>query len=134
MLTKKWSILYFLLALSDQPSAVAPDGFTDNQPLSYLGLHNLDTNRVRERANTEQSDTAMSAPHSQNGSTHSPSQGGKTGYADLLSDKSRNAQSEAEESALLRDLIFVSQGIDGKMIKFDAEAKIFSIDPDVSKE
>lgn len=134
MLTKKWSILYFLLALSDQPSAVPLDGFTDNQPLSYLGLHNLDTTRVRERADTGQSDTTMSVSHSKHGSTHTPSQGGSTAYADLLNDQSRNSQPEVEESTLLRDLIFVSQGIDGKMIKFDAEAKIFSIDPDVSKE
>lgn len=38
---------------------------------------------------------------------------------------------EVEESALLRDLIFVFQGIDGKMIKFGAESGTCSIDPSV---
>lgn len=38
---------------------------------------------------------------------------------------------EVEESALLRDLIFVFQGIDGKMVKFGAESGTCSIDPSV---
>jgi hypothetical protein len=63
-----------------------------------------------------------------------PIQERRSAYAELLNDQSRNSQPVVEESALLRDLIFVSQGIDGKMIKFDAEAKIFSMDPSVSKE
>lgn len=38
---------------------------------------------------------------------------------------------EVEESAILRDLIFVFQGIDGKMVKFGAESGTCSIDPSV---
>lgn len=40
-------------------------------------------------------------------------------------------EQEVEESALLRDLIFVFQGIDGKMVKFGAESGTCSIDPSV---
>ncbi|KAK3813111.1 MAG: Spc98 family-domain-containing protein [Benniella sp.] len=134
VLTKKWSILYFLLAVSDQSSATGLDGFTESQPLSYLGLHNLDTGRERERTNTAQSnDPVMAGTHSWHGSTTQvPTQERRSAYAELLNDQSRNSQPVVEESALLRDLIFVSQGIDGKMIKFDAEAKIFSMDPSVN--
>lgn len=40
-------------------------------------------------------------------------------------------EQEVEESALLRDLIFVFQGIDGKMVKFGAESGTCSIDSSV---
>ncbi|KAI8363595.1 Spc98 family-domain-containing protein [Mortierella sp. GBAus27b] len=133
VLTKKWPILYFLLAVSDQSSSSAAlDSYTDGQPLSYMGLHNLDTTRTRERTNTKASDTSMARTHSQQGSTPLPSQERRPAYADLLDDQRANGQSEVEETALLRDLIFVSQGIDGNMIKFDANAKIFSIDSSVN--
>ncbi|KAI8605941.1 Spc98 family-domain-containing protein [Dissophora ornata] len=131
VLTKKWSILYFLLAVSDQTTAAALDSRSSNQPLSFLGLHNLDTTRARKRTSTEQSGTTMAA-HSRHGYTHIPSQLRTTAYADLLNDQNKSGQPEVEESALLRDLIFVFQGIDGKMIKFGAESGTCSIDPSVN--
>ncbi|KAG0327927.1 Gamma-tubulin complex component 3, partial [Podila humilis] len=38
-------------------------------------------------------------------------------------------EEQVEESAILRDLMFVFQGIDGKMVKFGAESGTCSIDP-----
>ncbi|KAI7826489.1 Spc98 family-domain-containing protein [Gamsiella multidivaricata] len=131
VLTKKWSILYFLLAVSEQSSTAALDSRSNNQPLSFLGLHNLDTARTRDRKGTEQADTTM-ASHSGHGSTHIPSQSRTTAYANLLNDQIRNGQQEVEESALLRDLIFVFQGIDGKIVKFGAESGACAIDPSVN--
>ncbi|KAG0314037.1 Gamma-tubulin complex component 3 [Dissophora globulifera] len=140
VLSKKWSTLYFLLAVSDQSSSVAQDSrANDHQPLSFLGLHNLDTTRVRERTSREHSNTTTAA-HSRHGSMHIPTQISRTtaklisapapatAYTNLLNDQSRYAQPEVEESALLRDLIFVFQGIDGKMIKFGTESGTCSID------
>ncbi|KAF8952057.1 Gamma-tubulin complex component 3 [Haplosporangium bisporale] len=139
VLKKKWSVLYFLLAVSDQASAS-----TDrSQSLPYLGLHSLDTTRVRERererTSTAQSDTTMAA-HSRHGSMHAPPSqpsgsrisGGYVGSPlGEGNDQGRHQgkEQEVEESALLRDLMFVFQGIDGKMVKFGAESGTCSIDP-----
>ncbi|KAG0332525.1 Gamma-tubulin complex component 3 [Podila horticola] len=108
----------------------------------------LDTTRVRERerTSTAQSDTTMAA-HSRHGSMHAPSSqpsgsgsgsqahisGGYVGLH-MGGDQDRPVEEheeheEVEESALLRDLIFVFQGIDGKMVKFGAESGTCSIDP-----
>ncbi|KAG0356499.1 Gamma-tubulin complex component 3 [Podila minutissima] len=141
VLKKKWSVLYFLLAVSDQASTS-----TDrSQSLPYMGLHSLDITRVRERererTSTAQSDTTMAA-HSRHGSMHAPSpqpsgsgpqshrSGGYVG-SPLGGDQGRPVEEheEVEESAILRDLIFVFQGIDGKMVKFGAESGTCSIDP-----
>ncbi|KAG0352909.1 Gamma-tubulin complex component 3, partial [Gamsiella multidivaricata] len=115
----------------EQSSTAALDSRSNNQPLSFLGLHNLDTARTRDRKGTEQADTTM-ASHSGHGSTHIPSQSRTTAYANLLNDQIRNGQQEVEESALLRDLIFVFQGIDGKIVKFGAESGACAIDPSVN--
>ncbi|KAF9360428.1 Gamma-tubulin complex component 3 [Mortierella sp. AD094] len=141
VLTKKWSVLYFLLAVSDQSSATALDNrsSSSNQPLSFLGLHNLDTTKVRERTSTKQSDTSM-ATHSRHGSMHISSNArptiptsGTTAYMNLINEQVKSGQQrEVEESALLRDLIFVFQGINGKMINFEAESGTFAIDPSIN--
>ncbi|KAG0033066.1 Gamma-tubulin complex component 3 [Podila clonocystis] len=141
VLKKKWSVLYFLLAVSDQASTS-----TDrSQSLPYLGLHSLDTTRVRERererTSTAQSDTTMAA-HSRHGSMQAassqpsgsgsqPRMSGVHVGSSLGGDEGRPVveHEEVEESALLRDLIFVFQGIDGKMVKFGAESGTCSIDP-----
>ncbi|KAI1314677.1 Gamma-tubulin complex component 3 [Mortierella claussenii] len=164
LLSKKWSILYFLLTVSDQSSASLaststsnpPRNNMDHRPLSFLGIHNLNTTRARgqERDRNQdrgririvQSDATMVA-HSIHESVHTAPPGsygrqtsapashaaGSPGslYTNLLNDPSRRTHPEVEESALLRDLIFVFQGIDGKMIKFDAESGTCSIDPTV---
>ncbi|KAF9104577.1 Gamma-tubulin complex component 3 [Mortierella sp. AM989] len=143
VLTKKWSILYFLLAVSDHSPTASQDNrsSSSNQPLSFLGLHNLDTTKVRERTSAEQPDATMAA-HSRRGSTHISSHarqptiataGTKTAYMNLINEQSRSGhQPEVEESALLRDLIFVFQGIDGKMIKFGEESGTCIIDQSVN--
>ncbi|KAF9100965.1 Gamma-tubulin complex component 3 [Mortierella sp. GBA35] len=145
VLTKKWSILYFLLAISDQSSAAALESRSNNQPLSFLGLHNLETGeaggQTRERTSTEQSDLTMAA-HSRHGSLQMPtsqqqSRKAPSASATLLSgdpqaSNSTHTTGEVEESALLRDLIFVFQGIDGKMIKFGAESGTCTIDPSLN--
>ncbi|KAG0307065.1 Gamma-tubulin complex component 3 [Linnemannia gamsii] len=141
VLTKKWSILYFLLAISDQSSAAALEGRSNQQPLSFLGLHNLETGagRTRERTHTEQSDATM-ATHSRHGSLQMPlsqqSRKATAGNAPLLPGDQHQQNNtnntniyEADESVLLRDLMFVFQGIDGKMIKFGAESGTCTIDP-----
>ncbi|KAK3848672.1 MAG: Spc98 family-domain-containing protein [Linnemannia gamsii] len=149
VLTKKWSILYFLLAISDQSSTAALEGRSNQQqPLSFLGLHNLETGagRTRERErerSTEQSDMTMAA-HSRHGSLQIPvsqqqQQPRKrtTGYSPLSagdhpqgnSSNSSSSSQEVEESDLLRDLIFVFQGIDGKLVKLGAESGTCTIDP-----
>ena len=56
-------------------------------------------------------------------------------YATLLSgdpQASNSTPREVEESALLRDLIFVFQGIDGKMVKFGVESGTCTIDPSLN--
>ncbi|KAK5827942.1 Spc98 family-domain-containing protein [Linnemannia elongata] len=146
VLTKKWSILYFLLAISDQSSAAALEGRSNQQPLSFLGLHNLETGagRGRERTSTEQSDTTMAA-HSRHGSLQiplsqqsrkvtaagyaGPSQGDQHQQSNSQHGTNNSNFHEVEESVLLRDLIFVFQGIDGKMVKFGAESGTCTIDP-----
>ncbi|KAG9070576.1 Gamma-tubulin complex component 3 [Linnemannia hyalina] len=146
VLTKKWSILYFLLAISDQTSAAALEGRSNQQPLSFLGLHNLETGagRGRERTSTEQSDTTM-ATHSRHGSPQiplpqqsrkvttagyaSPSQGDHHQQSNSQHSTNSSNVHEMEESVLLRDLMFVFQGIDGKMVKFGAESGTCTIDP-----
>ncbi|KAF9133299.1 Gamma-tubulin complex component 3 [Mortierella sp. 14UC] len=141
VLTKKWSILYFLLAISDQSSSAALEGRSNQQqPLSFLGLHNLETGagRARERTSTEQSDMAM-AGHSRHASLQIPSsqqhRKTTTRYSPLSSGDQNNSpdvedqRQEVEESDLLRDLIFVFQGIDGKLVKLGAESGTCTIDP-----
>lgn len=145
MLTKKWSILYFLLAISDQSSAAALEGHSNQQPLSFLGLHNLETGagRGRGRTSTEQSDTTM-AVHSRHGSLQTPlsqqsrkvttagyagpSQGAQHQQSNSQHSTNNSNIHEVEESVLLRDLMFVFQGIDGKMVKFGAESGTCTID------
>ncbi|GJJ70814.1 gamma-tubulin complex component 3 [Entomortierella parvispora] len=129
VLNKKWSVLYFLLALSDQTSADSLDHRTNNQPLSFLGLQTLDTKRTRERTRTEQSDTTMAA-HSRHGSLHIPPQSSRAApYTNLLNEQARNPQQqEVAEAVLLRDLIFIFQGINGKSIKFGTESGSCVID------
>ncbi|KAF8949032.1 Gamma-tubulin complex component 3 [Haplosporangium gracile] len=151
VLTKKWSILYFLLAISDQSSAATLEGRSNQQPLSFLGLHNLETGagRARGRTSTEQSGTTMAA-HSRHESLQVPlSQQSRkattVGHATLTTEnqqQNNNSQHnnnnsnsnvhEVEESVLLRDLMFVFQGIDGKMVKFGSESGTCTIDPSFS--
>ncbi|KAF9969800.1 Gamma-tubulin complex component 3 [Actinomortierella ambigua] len=45
---------------------------------------------------------------------------------------SADKSAEVEESALLRDLMFVFQGIDGKMVRFDSDSGTCVIDPDAN--
>ncbi|KAF9306513.1 Gamma-tubulin complex component 3 [Mortierella antarctica] len=133
---------YCLRILGSDQASTSTDR---SQSLPYLGLHSLDTTRVRERererTSTAQSDTTMAA-HSRHGSMHAPSpqpsgsgpqshrSGGYVGSS-LGGDQGRPVEEheEVEESAILRDLIFVFQGIDGKMVKFGAESGTCSIDP-----
>ncbi|KAF9932969.1 Gamma-tubulin complex component 3 [Mortierella alpina] len=131
VLTKKWSILYFLLALSDQSSTAGKDGRTNNQPLSFLGLHNLETTNARERSRTSLADTgASSRARNEPMQASSVSQSREAAHGTPRNYLNRISEGdEVEESALLRDLIFVFQGIDGKMIKFGAESGTCSIDP-----
>ncbi|KAF9410504.1 Gamma-tubulin complex component 3 [Podila epigama] len=136
VLKKKWSVLYLLLALSDQ-------GSSDNrssQPLPYLGLHNLDTARARDNLRAP----SVATTHTEHGSTppqqhNQPSsqrrsEGGQGRHAgssmggDYVHSSS-NEQEEVPESALLRDLMFVFQGIDGKMVKFGSQTGTCIIDP-----
>ncbi|KAF9169018.1 hypothetical protein BGX21_003319 [Mortierella sp. AD011] len=58
---------------------------------------------------------------------------GATAYMNLMNEQARNGQQrDVEESALLRDLIFVFQGINGKMIKFEEESGTYVIDPSIN--
>ncbi|KAG0213595.1 Gamma-tubulin complex component 3 [Mortierella sp. GBA30] len=134
VLTKKWAILYFLLAVGDQSSAAGQDCRINNQPLSFLGLHNLETASARGNPGTG-SDMATPRDTRRESATHifsssSSSQPKTTANMSLMNVMSRiSDDKEVEESALLRDLIFVFQGIDGTMIKFGAASGKCSIDP-----
>ncbi|KAG0282394.1 Gamma-tubulin complex component 3 [Linnemannia gamsii] len=129
VLSKKWSILYFLLAISDQSSVAALEGRSNQQPLSFLGLHNLETGAERTR---EQSREAMAGyatlssgdQHHQNNSQHNNNNSNNNNNNSNINSNIY----DADESILLRDLMFVFQGIDGKMVKFGAESGTCTID------
>ncbi|KAF9434937.1 Gamma-tubulin complex component 3 [Entomortierella beljakovae] len=118
---------------------IAPTFKVDRATKSANGFYfiSLHTGRSRDRTSTEQSDLTMGA-HSRHGSLHMNSQSrpqsvtSKSAYLNLVDEQGRNGQQpEIEESALLRDLIFIFQGIDGKLIKFGSEPGTCEIDSSV---
>ncbi|KAF9584274.1 Gamma-tubulin complex component 3 [Lunasporangiospora selenospora] len=142
VVTKKWSILYLLHSLSNQ-SAV-DNGQEDStsrhhQSLPFLGLHNLDTpsaarlrSQERERTSTIQSDTTMTG-HSRHGSLQIPTS--TSSHQPTLGQHPDSVVSEiirsqmGDELALLRDLIFLFQGINGKVVQFGSEYGTVVFDP-----
>ncbi|KAF9193806.1 Gamma-tubulin complex component 3 [Haplosporangium sp. Z 767] len=131
VLTKKWSVLYFLLAISDQSSTAVKEISLSARPTSFLGLHNLESTRVQQQQHgTEHEDINISTNTRRESLQARAVQPKDSAYTHLLNDQNADPEErEVDEADLLRDLIFVFQGIDGKMIKFGAESGTCSIDP-----
>ncbi|CAB4494657.1 unnamed protein product [Rhizophagus irregularis] len=108
-ITRKWSILYFLLSLSDQ-SNISEVGKPIEQAFSYRGLQNLSNFRNIE---------TNKQPYEEEANRFIPNQ-----LAEF-----ENSNIEVSEEMLLRDIVFIFQGINGQFIKYNEESLSYIIDP-----
>ncbi|KAF7728906.1 Gamma-tubulin complex component 3 [Apophysomyces ossiformis] len=148
----KWAILYFLHLVSEQnersnSSAPGPSA-TDTPLFSSAGLQDISPqlqpaiSRPYEGTrdplrNTRRKLTREKEPLSQQAYT-SPSDSSLPPSVQLararerLRDSSDTSAPDLPESALLRDLIFIFQGIDGRYIKFDPSIDDYTMDCSVN--
>ncbi|KAI9138608.1 Spc98 family-domain-containing protein [Paraphysoderma sedebokerense] len=145
ILAKRWAVLYFLLAVADQAEFLNEISLIESS-LSGLGLQSLDIpSRVdttynepltSETGHTSQSFREFGARNVNESSrmswSKSPSaehvkdKKGPTGYERYLGVE--NTSYQVPESLLLRDLIYVFQGIDGRFIKYNDEKQEYRVE------
>ncbi|CAB4494656.1 unnamed protein product [Rhizophagus irregularis] len=113
-ITRKWSILYFLLSLSDQSNISEVGKVMNTSPIeqafSYRGLQNLSNFRNIE---------TNKQPYEEEANRFIPNQ-----LAEF-----ENSNIEVSEEMLLRDIVFIFQGINGQFIKYNEESLSYIIDP-----
>jgi gamma-tubulin complex component 3 len=144
LLKHEWSILYFLLSLSDQQEFVSTVIFLigehfENLPkntLSKSGLNasmvQLGLGKIDHQNNSEKTSSLESLPVRE--SRMRPMQPFSNqkdpvynGYY-LINDKNISRPHLIVEMDILRDLLYVFQGIDGRFLKFDARSDAFLLD------
>ncbi|KAJ3043517.1 Gamma-tubulin complex component 3 [Rhizophlyctis rosea] len=122
-LHNKWAVLSFLSAISGQADNVEPVDASVNNAFATFGLRKLPQATASSSSFT-QPDTQR--PREDDDSkTPLPSKPYNSYYA-----KSHKAQTEVTESMLLRDIIYVFQGIDGKYVRYDPSADSFLVNPE----
>ncbi|CAG8494216.1 9687_t:CDS:10 [Diversispora eburnea] len=125
IVTRKWSVLYFLLSVSDQSNSNEMTGILYTAPIeqtfSFRGLQNIQNI----------SSITPSPPRSTLRIQKEDPLPIKTGFPKPDLDNNLNNKYNSEK-LLLRDIIFIFQGINGQYIKWDSEAKSFIIDLKIS--
>ncbi|GES99979.1 gamma-tubulin complex component 3 homolog [Rhizophagus clarus] len=138
-ITRKWSILYFLLSLSDQ-SNINEGKITNTSPIeqafSYRGLQNLSNFRnIETNKQSYEEEVNRFIP---NVSSSSKVSNIKVSKEDELPSRTilikqlaefDHSNVEVSEEMLLRDIIFIFQGINGQFIKYNEESLSYIIDP-----
>ncbi|CAG8501787.1 10373_t:CDS:10 [Ambispora gerdemannii] len=135
MLTQRWAILYFLLSISDSSTT------RDTIPLDYVfssgGLYEPTVKETSEDSqnrfmpNIPSSSTASGAKLKTPISNENPPTAEESLPPDEILRNQSTAKHEISEDLLLRDIVFVFQGIDGQYIKFNRETDSYNIDPKI---
>ncbi|RHZ90285.1 hypothetical protein Glove_1g17 [Diversispora epigaea] len=127
IVTRKWAVLYFLLSVSDQSNSNEMTGILNTAPIeqtfSFRGLQNIQ-NISSITPSPPRSTLRIQKEDPLPTKTGFPKQGPEL-------DNSLNNKYNSEK-LLLRDIIFIFQGINGQYIKWDNEAKSFIIDLKIS--
>ncbi|KAJ3331503.1 hypothetical protein HDU76_003008 [Blyttiomyces sp. JEL0837] len=120
VIQRKWSILYFLLAVSDQNEFVETNNPLDSS-LSVFGLKAPDVKPPLISQNSPaRDDNPLPEDFDQ-------SQPPNTTFRDVAN-KHYFGQDEVTERKLLRDVLYVFQGIDGTYVKFNAKTGAIELD------
>ncbi|CAG8620802.1 16217_t:CDS:10, partial [Racocetra persica] len=132
IVTRKWSILYFLLSVSEQLSSGEVTGSVNNQAFAYRGLQDISKSLEFEKIKSTSEELKnrfvpnvsplpkQSSNYSKEKELLPPKTILTKQLATLESSKlliSKN--NEIPEALLLRDIVFIFQGIDGQYIKYD---------------
>ncbi|CAG8598062.1 10600_t:CDS:10 [Rhizophagus irregularis] len=139
-ITRKWSILYFLLSLSDQSNISEVGKVMNTSPIeqafSYRGLQNLSNFRNIETNKQPYEEEANrfipNVPSSSKVSTIKVSKEEELPPRIILIKQLaefENSNIEVSEEMLLRDIVFIFQGINGQFIKYNEESLSYIIDP-----
>ncbi|KAG9292620.1 hypothetical protein G9A89_006992 [Geosiphon pyriformis] len=138
ILSRRWSILYFLLSLSDQSTFRETIGPIE-QTFASRGLVDISK---KNYSNDPDNHFMPNVPFLSNTSStkiKSATIGEKLFSGDALSPEAilrkhsagLNTKYEISEVLLLRDVVYVFQGIDGQFIKFNTESDSYIVDPKV---
>ncbi|KAI9189378.1 Microtubule-nucleating Tub4p (gamma-tubulin) complex component [Blastocladiella emersonii ATCC 22665] len=141
LLNRRWAILHFLQAVSvhvahSDDSAIGLSVATLSQlpSLATLNLSSarlpLPSNNASANSLLRDSPTPTGSPSRRNrtaSKTFLP--GDRTGFETYL--ESENHSYQIPEAMIIKDLLFVFQGIDGRLIKWDAARNEYVIDPSV---
>ena len=144
LLKHEWSILYFLLSLSDQQEFVSTVIFlngahSENLPKNTLSKSGLNASMVQlglakiyHENNSEKTSFLETLPVRESRTRPmQPFSNQKdpvyNGYY-LVNDKKISRPHLIVEMDILRDLLYVFQGIDGRFLKFDARSDAFLLD------
>ncbi|CAG8502131.1 11284_t:CDS:10 [Cetraspora pellucida] len=128
IVTRKWAILYFLLSVSEQSSNGEVTGNVNNpieQAFAYRGLQDISKSLESERIKSTSEELKNRfipnvSPLSKQSSNYSKEKEPlppKTILNKQLATLDNN--NEIPEALLLRDIVFIFQGIDGQYIKYD---------------
>ncbi|CAG8703806.1 9907_t:CDS:10, partial [Cetraspora pellucida] len=128
IVTRKWAILYFLLSVSEQSANGEVTGNVNNpieQAFAYRGLQDISKSLESERIKSTSEELKNRfipnvSPLSKQSSNYSKEKEPlppKTILIKQLATLDNN--NEIPEALLLRDIVFIFQGIDGQYIKYD---------------
>jgi len=126
VLQQRWSIIYLLHMLSEPTTTYAAPALPP-APILETAFHSLGLDRLDSSTphalETVKANKALEAAAPDDDSTTSR----KARVANTVSEL-HNACHEVSEKALMRDVIFALQGIDGQYIKFDVIADGYTVD------
>ncbi|CAG8543918.1 14495_t:CDS:10 [Acaulospora morrowiae] len=140
IVTRKWAILYFLLSVSDQSSGNEASIIANPAPIekafSLRGLQDIPNYKELERIRS----TSDEANRFMQIAASPPKPSMKLSKEDLPPKIVLNKQlmeldntnKEISEALLLRDIIFIFQGIDGQFVKYNVDEASYIIDPKIS--
>ncbi|KAJ3037161.1 Gamma-tubulin complex component 3, partial [Rhizophlyctis rosea] len=120
VLHNKWAVLAFLMAVGGQGESGGEDVLVDT-PFSNFALRKLPQTSFTPQPNSIPN--AYQTPKETEDRGPVPTKP----YNSYYTAKYHKAQSSISESMLLRDVIYVFQGIDGKYVKYDASADSFLV-------
>ena len=127
MLKREWAVLYLLHRLGGTPAANSSvfNGVFHSDGLEAVGMVASSSSEPQQRQQRQHNAAASAAVGAGKAAQATEHGRAYTQYQDTV-----NTASEISDSVLLRDLVFVIQGIDGRYVKYSQRADGFVADAD----
>eukprot|EP00164_Ancoracysta_twista_P021569 GFYU01039261.1.p1 GENE.GFYU01039261.1~~GFYU01039261.1.p1 ORF type:complete len:388 (-),score=49.40 GFYU01039261.1:95-1258(-) len=124
----KWAVLYLLDTLKDSDNHFTL-GFSKIDPSSTSPGDQLKLRNISAMKSVGRSDPKSTRASRENKTKFGSEKENKDPFSDFQQQESTSF--EISEAVLLRDILFVFQGVDGRYIKYNVPADTYTVDPTV---